>query len=171
VQSFVRQHGGHLVVRSEPGNGATFELHLPDTPEAARTFSTAQPLPPPTGGRERVLLLEPDAVLNKMVGGILATDGYRVDTVETPDAVPGILVRPEAKPDLLIFDCGPQDAARLARALREAGPGPKVLCVSTVMPADFADLAAGSVAHLPKPFALSALLRAARNLLDGNNGG
>ncbi len=167
---FVRRHGGHMNARSEPGQGATFELHLPETPEPARTFSTALPFLPVERGHERVLLFEPDEVLRKMVGGILTTDGYQVVVVDTPAAVREALAGPETRPDLLIVDCGAKTAALLARSLREAGPGPKVLCISHSASATLEGLAPDRIAHLPKPFALSALLRAARTLLDGRLG-
>ncbi len=171
AQGFVRQHGGHIAVRSEPGQGAAFELYLPDTPESARTFSTALPALPAARGSERVLLFEPDDILCKMVSGILATDGYRVTTAASFGAVRDALAAKDARPDLLIVDCAAKNAAVLARSLREAGPGPKVLCVANTAPPALAGLAPGTIAHLPKPFALSALLRAARNLLDGSTGG
>jgi PAS domain S-box-containing protein len=38
VDGIVRGHGGFVTVESQPGQGATFRVHLPDeTPEAART--------------------------------------------------------------------------------------------------------------------------------------
>ncbi len=167
ARGFVRLHGGCIAVRSEPGEGATFEIHLPDTPEPARTFSTALPALPAARGTETVLLVESAAVLRKMIAGILATDGYRVLDAATTAEARHQLGAASAIPHLLAANCGAKAARALARSLRARQPGLKVLSVSVEPPAALAGFPPRQVAHLPKPFALSALLRAVRALLDG----
>ena len=54
--------GGHVAVFSEEGMGTSFHVYLP---ASAGTPSpvTANPIPPPVGGSETVLLVEDDPAL------------------------------------------------------------------------------------------------------------
>lgn len=167
VLAIVRQAEGHLTVRSQPGAGTTFELFFPETPESPAATASAPSLPAPTTrGTEQLWLIESDDVVRKMVSGILAVDGYRVrefrqltDALEIPAT--------DAAPDLLLLDAAAPQSARLASRLLQANPRLKILAISAAAPAPaFADLPSRAVGHLPKPFALSALLRSVRDLLD-----
>jgi CheY-like chemotaxis protein len=70
-------------------------------------------------------------------------------------------------PQLLLLDAGTADAAKLLRTLRAKNAAMKLLAVSVESPAPaLRDFPARAFAHLPKPFALSTLLRSVRGLLD-----
>lgn len=167
VCAFVRQSGGAIAVRSAPGEGTTFELTFPETAEPEQVFSTALAPLPATGGSETVWWIESDEVLRKMVAGILAVDGYRVREFARPAEALADAEGAEP-PQLLLLDCGAEQAARLAHRLREANPRLKVLGVSVASPAAaLPDFPAKALGHLPKPFALSTLLRAVRGMFDG----
>lgn len=167
VCAFVRQSGGTITVQSAPGEGTMFELAFPETAEPEQVFSAALAPLPATGGSESVWWIEPDEVLRKMVAGILAVDGYRVREFARP-AEALAAADPAAAPHLLLMDCGAEQAAALARQLREANPRLKVLGVSVAAPAAaLPDFPAKALGHLPKPFALSTLLRTVRGMFDG----
>lgn len=164
VRVVINEAGGAISVRSQPGTGTTFEILLPETAEPEQVFSPATPAQPRSGGSEEVWVIEPDDVIRKMIGGILAVDGYRVSEFSSTAAAQ----RPRrAAPQLLILDCAMANAARVTRALAKANPRLRVLSVSVEPPAaTLAELTPRFFAHLPKPFALSTLLRAVRKLLD-----
>ncbi len=166
VRSIIAEAGGTIAVRSRPGAGTTFEILLPETAEQEQVFSPATPFAPRAGGSELVWVVEPDDVVRKMISGILAVDGYRVQEHAAVPAVPRSLAAADA-PQLLVIDCAKADAAKLTRALLRANPRLKVLSASVEPPAAvFTDLPPRALSHLPKPFALSTLLRAVRGLLD-----
>lgn len=165
VCAFVRQSGGAITVRSAPGEGTMFELRFPETAEPEQVFSTALAPLPATGGSESVWWIEADEVLRKMVAGILTVDGYRVREFARP--AEALAADPAEAPQLLLLDCGAEQAAALAHRLREANPRLKVLGVSVAAPAAaLPDFPAKALGHLPKPFALSTLLRAVRGMFD-----
>jgi PAS domain S-box-containing protein len=167
AKGIVRGAGGDITVRSKPGVGTTFELLLPETSEAEQVFSTAVPELARSVGTEPLWVVEADDVLRKMVSGILAVDGYQV-TEHAGVAAALTAAGRGRQPDLLLVDAGAADAARLVRELLARNPRLKVLAVSVEPPgALLPELPPKALAHLPKPFALSTLLRTVRGLLDG----
>ena len=84
VLGIIRQYDGHVTVQSTPGSGTTFEVFLPETPEQEQTTPVKPVGVPVTKGSETLLLIEKDAVLRKMIAGILATgrlQGHRRSAV------------------------------------------------------------------------------------------
>jgi PAS domain S-box-containing protein len=162
----VKSCDGRIAVRSKPGAGTTFEVLLPETAEPEQVFSTVISPLPGAKGSETLWLVEEDEVLRKMVSGILAVDGYRVNEFATVAAALKSAAR-ATTPQLLLIDAGVTDAATLVQTLRARDPRLKLLAVSVDSPAPaLRDFPARAFAHLPKPFALSALLRSVRGLLD-----
>jgi PAS domain S-box-containing protein len=168
VHGVVLQSGGFITVKSELAKGSTFEILLPETQlreEAADRRVAIEPLPS-TRGHEAVLLVEEDEVVRKMVTGVLTADGYRVVAVKTPAAA-----RREARhlptPVRLLITNLTGEGDQLARALHAAEPGLRVLSTSAREKAGSpAWLKRSRWARLPKPYALSELLKATRSLLD-----
>ena len=164
VTDIVKRAGGRLAMRSKPGVGSTFEMIFSETSEAEQIFSpsTLTALPT-TVGTEVIWLVEADLVLRKMVSGILAADGYVMEEFAQPVETPV-----ETAPDLLMVDCRASQAGELARRMYMRNPKLRVLSLSMDAPvAGFENFPPNTVAHLPKPFALSTLLRSVRQLLDG----
>jgi len=162
----VKSCEGRITVRSKPGVGTTFEVLLPETPEPEQVYSTMIPALPGARGSEVLWLVEEDEVLRKMVSGILAVDGYKVREFSTiAGAIAG--VGKGSAPHLLLIDAGVADAVKLIHLLAAKCPRLRVLAVSVDSPASaLRDFPPRSFAHLPKPFALSTLLRSVRGLLD-----
>ncbi len=166
VQNIVRRAGGFVRWESAVGRGTTFELYLPETVEAEQIFSTTLTALPNTSGTEALWLVEEDEVLRKMVSGILSVDGYQVrmfgSAREALDAD-----SKEGQLQLLLLDNTGPEALQLARQLHAANPKMRALFLAVDSPAAaLREFPARAVAHLPKPFALSTLLRTVRRLLD-----
>ncbi len=167
VQGIVRQAEGAITVTSTPGAGTTFEIFLPETPEPEQLFSTALAPLPATRGTEAVWLVDPNDVLRKMVAGILSVDGYQVREFPAPAEAIAALTGTPALPQVLLLDSSASSAGELARKLRDRQRQLKVLSMSVDPPGrTLKDFPGKNLAHLPKPFAISALLRAVRVLLD-----
>jgi PAS domain S-box-containing protein len=165
ARGVVRGAGGEISVTSKPEVGTVFEILLPETAEPEQVFSTALPALQPAGGTETLWLIEEDVVLRKMVSGILTVDGYRVH--EFPQVASALAGKNRALPDLVLLDASVAEAAKLLQQLAAKQPRLKVLALSAESAAPAAaGLAPRALGHLPKPFALSTLLRSVRALLD-----
>jgi DNA-binding response OmpR family regulator len=113
-------------------------------------------------------VVEDDDVVRKMVAGILTADGYQVIATKSP--AEGLHeVRKLAKPiHVVCVDHSDRagDGERLIRELMTSQPALRVVCTSNQDTPPLSTLATSSQTCLPKPFALSALLKAVRALLD-----
>ena len=76
---------------------------------------------------------------------------------------------PTPAPQLLLFDTSAVGAIDLANRVREQHRSLKILSLAVEPPAgSLPDFPHKHLAHLPKPFAISALLRMVRGLLDSS---
>ncbi len=168
VYGIVEQHHGRIQVRSAPGQGATFEILLPEV---------SGPAPPPRGaggdgrgGNETILLVEDDADVLALERELLEGYGYRV--LPARDGIGALRAAAEAKCPvrLLLTDVVmPQMSGReLAARLLERRPDLRVLYVSghTPDPAFLRAVAEDRVPFLPKPYTVQELLRRVREILD-----
>lgn len=170
VAGILRQNDGHITVRSAPGAGTTFEVFLPETPEPEQTSVTKLGTLPAVRGSEAVLIVEQDEVLRKMIAGILATDGYQVADVATPEDAGSLIKHGGLQPQLVIVHSGTRAGSSLVRQLHAGNRGLRLITTSAQPPDDdVAGIARKRLAHLPKPFALSTLLRHVRSLLDAGS--
>ncbi len=168
VYGVVQQSGGFIFVHSAPNVGSTFEIFLPEVREPAAAPEGSLPPLPITRGRETLLVVEEDDVVRKMVAGILTSDGYQVIATKSP--AEGLHeARKLAKPiHGVCVDHSDRagDGERLVRALVTSHPALRIVCTSNQDTPPLSALAASRQTCLPKPFALSALLKAVRALLD-----
>jgi two-component system cell cycle sensor histidine kinase/response regulator CckA len=73
----IKQHGGCIECRSEPGKGATFRIYLPLVETIAKHIKPSETLPL-TGGSETILVAEDDPVVMEITTEILTEFGYTV---------------------------------------------------------------------------------------------
>ena len=165
VYGIVQQSGGFIAVRSALLVGSTFEILLPAVTETVEAPpATVTPLPT-TRGTETVLLIEDDLVVRKMVAGILTADGYRVMEAESATAA-AREVQELARPvQLLIADIAGNEA-KFARRLLGSYPELRILCTASADASEPKWVPAGKFVRLSKPYALSEVLKTARQLLD-----
>ncbi len=131
VFGFLKQSGGHINVYSEPGIGTTFRLYLPraEVGEAAAGLVAAPPLP--HGRGERVLAVEDNTSLRRLVARQLTELGYRV--VEAENAQEALKILDDQAIHLLFTDVvmpGGTSGYDLARAALARWPQIKVVLTS-----------------------------------------
>jgi CheY-like chemotaxis protein len=79
VYGIVEQSGGHIVVESEPGRGASFAVYLPPAGAGAgEAPGEAASEPAAVGGRETILLVEDERLVRQLAARLLSDAGYRV---------------------------------------------------------------------------------------------
>ncbi len=116
----VKQAGGDIQVYSELGRGSTFKLYFPEVVGRGQAAQTPASTSSPAGGNERILFVEDDAGVRKLVTFTLEEAGYEVIQAFSPRAAIEAVERLEAKPQLLLTDVvmpqmnGPDLAAQLA---------------------------------------------------------
>jgi signal transduction histidine kinase/DNA-binding response OmpR family regulator len=128
---FVKQSSGHIKIYSEIGSGTTIKIYLPRSMQAEVEMrkSTAGPI---EGGKETILVVEDDLVVQDTVVDILSGLGYRV--LKANDGQGALNVLQSGIPvDLLFTDVvmpGPVRSPDLARQAKRIFPEIDVLFTS-----------------------------------------
>jgi PAS domain S-box-containing protein len=132
VYGFIRQSQGHIKIYSELGVGTTVRLYLPRAHEAAAGLAAPEAAPAAVGGVERILVVEDNPDVRRVVVAQLEGLGYRTIEADNADAALAVLQRGEAV-DLLFTDIvmpGRLNGTELASAARALRPRLKVLLTS-----------------------------------------
>jgi PAS domain S-box-containing protein len=103
VYGIVKQSGGYIWAYSEPGQGSTFKLYFPITPDSVLP-ETAGPAAAPRGMGERVLLVEDEEGVRAIVTRALSEAGYRVLEADSGEAALELLANDAGGIDLLLTD-------------------------------------------------------------------
>jgi PAS domain S-box-containing protein len=78
VYSIVRKHDGQINVVSEPGKGTTFEIYLPASQKPASS-APAQPKPENFSGHGRILVVDDETAIQKLLATMLRKFGYETE--------------------------------------------------------------------------------------------
>lgn len=171
VYGIVQQAGGYILVRSQPGQGTTFNIYVPlvvETAEPARQSDSGNVLAAREG--ETILLVEDATPLREVTREFLENSGYRVLEASNGNAALGVADAHEAAISAVITDVvmPGMNGPILAERLRSARPQTKVLYVSGY--ADEAVLRQGvSPAgdnFIRKPYSQNQLTSKLRQMLD-----
>jgi signal transduction histidine kinase len=165
---FVKQSGGEIVLKSEPGKGTRVRIWLPRSEAAPAAFDdmASSPL---QGGPETILVVEDEDDVRTATCGILSALGYRV--LEAPEAAAAKeIVESGEQIDLVFSDVimpGPVSSLQLGDVVRARLPEAQILYTS--------GYAEGVLAHegkldarvnlLHKPYHPDALSARIRHLL------
>lgn len=169
VFGFMKQSGGHINVYSEVGVGTTFRLYLPRVADGAKEAAAAPAPSFDPGKNERVLVVEDNEALRRVVVRQLNELGYRTFDVENAQAALKVL---ETDPvDLLFTDvvmAGGMSGYELAATARVRWPALKAVLTSGFPGENFSGNGdAVKIRLLSKPYRKEDLGRTIRNTLDG----
>ncbi|TNC70902.1 PAS domain S-box protein [Rubellimicrobium roseum] len=159
VYGIARQAGGTVRLETAPGQGTTVRVLLPRTDLAPETAaSTGRDEDAPGPARARVLLIDDDPDVRRMIAASLDALGYRVEEAE--DGPQGLVRLEQAAPDLLLVDFAMPglNGAEVAAAAWVHRPGLPVVFVSGYSDTARIEAVAGPRALvLRKPFRVDEL--------------
>lgn len=170
VYGIVRDYGGDIRVASREGEGTIFQIYLPcgEAFEAARPAKAAGEAPP--GGTERVVVVDDEASVARVVARMLEELGYPVTTYHRAAAARDDLVQNREPVDLLVTDLSMAELTglELARAVRRRRPGLPVILYSGFLGSIPRETIrrAGIQGVLAKPFTQERLAQVVRSVLD-----
>jgi len=167
----IRQHGGWIDAQSEPGEGATFSIYLPQLVESAADQLAPMkqaPIEPPHGN-ETILVIEDDRTIRSFAARLLRRQGYSVLTASDGDEALAVAGNAPAPIDLLLADLVlPKVSGKVvAEQLRSRIPTLRVILMSgypAAVVAQYEPFSAMTI--LPKPVAHHTLIQTIRAVLD-----
>ncbi len=171
VFGIVKQHAGSIAVRSQPGEGTTFEILLPTAIPGDESAADAPLNLAAAGGSESILVVEDDTHVRKLTRVVLEEAGYKVFEARNGVEALGTWERHRDEIRLLLTDIVLPDALSgrdLASRIRERNPGLKIVYTSGFS----ADLAGREVAmeegqtFVQKPYEANLILATVRHCLD-----
>ena len=175
LYGFVKQSEGHVRIYSEVGRGTTFKLYLPRHrgrgPEEGDAGDAGDDPRPVAEAGETVLVVDDDATVRMLVVETLKELGYAA--LEAHDGAEALrILRSGARVDLLVTDVGLPglNGRQVADAARVTRPALRILFITgyahNAAVGNGDELAPG-MEILSKPFALDALARKMRAMIEG----
>ncbi len=167
VHGIINQAGGHILIDSAVGKGATFRIFLPVWIETEKELATpkpevaAKPVPKDLSGVGRILFVEDEQIVRGIAAHLLRQRGYEVLEACDGEEALEIIEAENGRFDLLISDVimpGLDGPSMLKRARPMLGNVP-VMFISGYAESEFSDLleAEQNISFLPKPLDIKTL--------------
>src|SRR5439155_9139590 len=172
VYGVVKQHGGWLEVSSAVGQGSTFKVYLPASPQGTAAGGHTSETFRPALHNEGVLVVEDEAMLREFVQTVLEQQGYRVYVAADGHEAQKVWQQHRSEVALLLTDIvmpGGLSGLELARQIRADKPELEVLLTSgysTELVSQGLAASGSDTFFLAKPYRPQALTAAVRSCLE-----
>ena len=171
VYGIVKQSGGFIWVYSEVGKGSSFKIYLPRVEQQEEHTGAPRPTAELPMGSETVLLVEDEQDVREIAREFLESGGYRVIEAKDGSEAIDLAGQNRGKIQLLVTDMvmPGMTGQELAVRMQMEHPGLYVIFMSGYSEHAATEMANAdpSVRLLTKPFSRTALLRAAREAIQG----
>ena len=175
--SIIKNHKGQITVKSSPGTGTTFCIHLPASEKQFRVKRHSEEGFVP--GKGRVLFMDDEEMVRNVGGDILMHVGYEVEFARNGDEAVALyrkFLESGSPFDIVILDLtvpGGMGGKDTIKALREINPGIRAIASSgyyndPVM-ARFSDYGFANV--IPKPYKGTELSKVVHEVLMSGSAG
>jgi PAS domain S-box-containing protein len=161
----VRQSEGAISVESRLAEGSTFRVYLPSVNQGSAETVTLFPSPVTTAGSGRIIVVEEEPAVRRLVGRILAKAGYDIEVhCSVEDAVP-VLAAEGSRVDLVVAGLvhSNDSIASMVASLRRSHAGLCILVLTGFSGAS--QESSPGLRVLQKPFDEESLLAAVGTLL------
>ena len=169
VYGTVQGHDGMVTVYSEPGEGTLFKLLLPLSSKVA--VPAGAPSPEIVRGSGRILVVDDEKVIRRLVRDMLRSLGYDVVTAAGGEEALSLYRAEGARIHLVVLDLvmPGMNGNEVLRALKRINPDVRVLIASGFhLDVDIPEIQReGASGILPKPFVVASLSQAVAAVMEG----
>ena len=172
VYGIVKQNGGSIEVDTQPGQGTTFKISLPQVEKTQPGEEVIEPVAPAFHGSGTILLVEDEEEVRNLAAKVLSSYGYQVLRGSHGREALSLAERHPEPIDLLLTDVimPGMTGQELAERIKPLRPEMKVLYMSGYSGNVIArhGVLGPGVAYLAKPFTESALAGKVREVLGAS---
>ncbi len=176
IYGIVQEHQGGLCLDSSPETGTSFRIFLPAVPAEPTAPVPATPTQPAStarGNGQRVLLVEDEESVNRLVRTALTQNGYTVTTAFCVREALDCFDRQEGNFDMIFSDAVLPDGngVQLLDIFLSKNPGLRALLSSGYTDRDSLMQMARQrrISFLPKPYTLPTLFRTVADVMQDQN--
>ena len=171
VYGIVRQHGGHIVVYSEPGIGTTFKIYLPRVDGTPENLASTTIVSKGKRGNETIVIAEDDNGVRELTCNVLTQHGYQVVTAGNIEELFQTIQDHNGSVDLLLTDVimPGMNGQELYEKLKSLYPELRVIFMSGYTNDVIAHhgILEEGMHFIQKPFSINLLTDKVRSVLDG----